>query len=200
MNKINFDQEMQKLIETVSGLDQKPKLLMHACCAPCASAVVERLKDVFNITLYFYNPNLDSEKEYALRANELKRLANHFDVNYIIEDYCKEDFLQGVKGLELQPEGGLRCKECFSLRLLTTAKKAKQDGYEYFGTTLTISPLKNATLLNEIGLMLSESQGVKYLVSDFKKKNGYIRSIELSKKLSLYRQNYCGCAFSKREN
>ena len=197
MNKINFEQEMQKIIELASNGQVKPTLLLHACCAPCASAVVERLKEFFDITLFFYNPNMDSESEYLLRANELIKLANHFGVNYIIEDYQQQDFINAVKGLEAQPEGGLRCTECFSLRLLKTAKVAKQNGFNYFATTLTVSPLKNATIINQIGLEIKEQEGVEYLVSDFKKKNGYIRSIELSKELNLYRQSYCGCAYSK---
>ncbi len=198
MNKLNYEREMQKIILEVSNLSVKPKLLLHACCAPCASAVVERLKEFFDITLYFYNPNMDGKEEYSLRAGEIERLAKHFGVKSIIEEYRSSEYLQAVRGLEQCPEGGNRCEKCFKLRLSKTASVAIDGGYEYFATTLTISPLKNADKLNEIGLDLEKTKGVNYLISDFKKKNGYIRSIELSRELNLYRQNYCGCAFSKK--
>ncbi len=198
-NDRNYEREMQEMIAKISSLVVKPKLLLHACCAPCASAVLERLKELFDITLFFYNPNMDNEEEYSSRANEVIRLANFFGVKYKIEEYNKKDYDEIVVGLESEKEGGVRCKQCFDLRLNKSADYAKKFGYEYFATTLTISPLKNAKLLNELGESIAKEQGVKYLVSDFKKKNGYIRSIELSKQLNLYRQNYCGCEFSKRD-
>ncbi len=197
MNKVNYELEMQKLLAELKNKGERPKLLLHACCAPCASSSVERIKEYFDLTLYFYNPNMDSQSEYLLRAKEIERLADFFKVDYIIERYNKSEFLSAVCGLESEKEGGARCVKCFELRLGKTADFAKQNGFDYFATTLTLSPLKNAELLNKIGLRLGEERGVKYLVSDFKKKNGYIRSIELSKQLSLYRQSYCGCEFSK---
>ena len=197
MNQVNFDKEMEKVFSTIKQKGERPKLLLHACCAPCASACIERIKEFFDITVYFYNPNMDTEKEYELRAEELKRLCAHFGVKYLVEDCDKDTFYKAVEGFEREKEGGSRCAICFGLRLEKTAKKAKEFKADYFATTLTLSPLKNAQLLNEIGLKKAEEYGVKYLVSDFKKRNGYIRSIELSKELSLYRQNYCGCEFSK---
>ena len=196
---VNFDREMEKIISQLKENRIKPKLLLHACCAPCASSCVERLKEFFEITLYFYNPNMDSEKEYFLRAEEIKKLAERFSVDYIIEEYEQDVFYSAVTGLEQEKEGGARCDKCFNLRLTKTAKKAKQLKADYFATTLTVSPLKNANLINKIGVYIGKEQGVEYLLSDFKKKNGYIRSIEISKELNLYRQNYCGCKFSKGE-
>ncbi len=198
MNKVNYDLEMQKQIAKLSSLEKKPRLLLHACCAPCASSVVERLKNFFDITLYFYNPNMDSKEEYSARAKEIEKLARYFGIEYIIEEYNCKEFLDQVTGLENEKEGGARCAKCFNLRLKKTAELAKANMCAYFATTLTVSPLKNCSLINQIGLAI-ESQESKYLVSDFKKKNGYIRSIELSKELELYRQNYCGCAYSKPE-
>jgi len=197
MNQVNFNKEMEKIISTIKQNGERPKLLLHACCAPCASACIERLKEFFDIIVYFCNPNMDTEKEYELRAEELKRLCVYFGVECVVEDYDKNAFYNAVQGFEKEREGGSRCAICFDLRLNKTAEKTKELGAEYFATTLTLSPLKNAKLLNEIGLKKADEFGVKYLVSDFKKKNGYIRSIELSKELSLYRQNYCGCEFSK---
>ncbi len=199
MNQINYEREMQKTIENLSRLDNRPKLLLHACCAPCASSVIERLKEFFDITLFFYNPNMDSKQEYFLRAEELKRLAEYFGIKYYIADYVSGEFLDAVKGLEREIEGGARCVRCFELRLNKTAEHTKNNGFDFFATTLTVSPLKNADNLNKIGQFVGEKAGVKYLPSDFKKKNGYIRSIELSKELNLYRQNYCGCIFSKTQ-
>ncbi len=198
MNQINFELEMQKTLQKIKELGLKPKLLLHACCAPCASSVVERLKEFFELTLYFYNSNMDSKEEFLLRAKEVIKLAEHFSVEYIIEDYDNLSFLEQTKGFENESEGGARCVKCFNLRLEKTAKVAKAKEYEYFASTLTVSPLKNARLINGIGQKIAGAQAVKYLPSDFKKKNGYIRSIELSRELDLYRQNYCGCVFSKR--
>jgi predicted adenine nucleotide alpha hydrolase (AANH) superfamily ATPase len=192
----NYNLEMERVISALPK-GQKPTLLLHSCCAPCSSACIERLKDIFDITIYYYNPNLDSEQEYLLRSTEQVRLAQELGVKVIIDDYNQEEFLTAVKGHETSKEGGSRCGICFALRLDKTAKKAKQDGYDFFTTTLTISPLKNAERLNGIGYLAGERNGAKWLASDFKKKGGYLRSIELSKKYDLYRQNYCGCIFSK---
>lgn len=198
MNKRNFDAEADKIISNFSKSGEKPKLLLHACCAPCASAVIERMKDFFDVTVYFYNPNMDGEIEYIKRADELKRLCGIFDVKYVIEVYKPSEFISVVKGLENAAEGGMRCVKCFRLRLDKTAKFARENAFDYFTTTLTISPLKNAETLNLIGEECSAANGIKWLPSDFKKKGGYQRSVLLSKEFGLYRQNYCGCEFSKR--
>ncbi len=174
-------------------------LLLHACCAPCASSVVPSLKEYFNVTVYFYNPNIDGEEEYYKRANELRRLCQIYDVDCIIEPYTNQEFLEEVKGLEKEIEGGKRCDKCFYLRLKKASIYAIKNGFNAFCTTLTVSPHKNAEKINLIGENLQKEMKVKYLVSDFKKKDGYKNSIELSKKYSLYRQNYCGCTFSKKE-
>ena len=193
----NFDKQMQKIIDELKAEGKKPSLLLHSCCAPCSSACIERIKDFFDITVYFYNPNLDTRKEFDLRAKEQVRLCASFGVNCVIEEYDSEEFYKVSLGLENQPEGGLRCTECFNLRLNKTAEYAKENGFTYFTTTLTVSPLKNAVLLNKIGSEIEKNSGVKFLPTDFKKRGGYQRSIELSKEFGLYRQNYCGCAFSK---
>lgn len=198
MNKRNYDKEMEKLID---GFDTAPRLLLHSCCAPCSSAVLERLSRYFRITVLYYNPNITDREEYDMRKAEQKRLIEsmYFEnlVDFIDGDYRPDAFFEKVKGLEKLPEGGERCYKCFTLRLSEAARVAHDGGYDYFTTTLTISPLKNADWINEIGEQTAEKYRVKYLVSDFKKKEGYKRSIELSKEFSLYRQNYCGCIFSK---
>lgn len=193
----NYNKQMEKILSNISKSGEKPKLLLHSCCAPCSSSVIERLKDYFDLTVYFYNPNMDSKKEYDLRAEEQKRLCEEFKVKCVIDAYIPQEFLSAAAGLEDAVEGGARCGKCFFLRLKRTAERAKEGGFDYFTTTLTVSPLKNADRLNAIGKALSEQVGVDFLVSDFKKKNGYMRSIELSKQYGLYRQNYCGCIFSK---
>lgn len=194
---INYDKEMQKII---SALNFKPKLLLHACCAPCASSVIERLKDFFDITVYFFNPNIDSKEEYFLRAEELKRFCAAFGLFSVVCDYEPSYFYEKVKGKEDLPEGGERCFICYEMRLDVTAKFAKEHAFDYFTTTLTVSPLKNTEKLNETGFSAGNKYGVKFLPSDFKKRNGYFRSVELSKEYGLYRQNYCGCVFSKNKN
>ncbi len=199
MNRENYDLKMQKIIDALQKDGQRPKLLLHSCCAPCSSACLERVKDFFDLSVYYYNPNIDSQEEFNLRAKEQERFCREQKVACLIEDYKKEEFLREVNGLEKEKEGGARCIECFYLRLRKTAEKAKLLGFEYFATTLTVSPLKNAELLNKIGEKVQEQTGVKFLYTDFKKRGGYLRSIELSKKYNLYRQNYCGCEFSKRE-
>ena len=199
MNNQNFNLQMEKIIEQIESLSKKKKLLLHACCAPCSSACIERLKDFFDLTIYFYNPNMDSKEEFSLRASQQKTLCQKFNVDCVIEEYNQMEFLDAILGLENCLEGGNRCTKCFELRLLKTANFAKLNGFDYFSTTLTISPLKNAKLINQIGIEIEQKTGAKFLPSDFKKKGGYLRSIELSKEHNLYRQNYCGCEFSKNK-
>lgn len=200
MYRINYDRETDKIIADCKARGVKPKLLLHACCAPCASACVERLAPYFDVTLFFYNPNMDTAEEHGKRAEELKKLADVFGVNCVITDYEPAAFYGAVKGYEDCLEGGGRCAKCFGLRLFKTAEYAAENGYDYFTTTLTVSPLKNAELINETGFKTAEKLGVKFLPSDFKKKGGYLRTVELSREYGLYRQNYCGCEFSKRKN
>ena len=203
MQRINYSALTEKVIKRCEQENLRPRLLLHVCCAPCSSYVIEYLNKFFDITLYFYNPNISPESEYTYRFSELSRLVEDMPeaegIKTVLEDYTPEDFLKISKGLEHLPEGDLRCKKCYRLRLEKTAEKAKADGFDYFTTTLSISPHKNADWLNEIGKELAEKYNTEYLFSDFKKKNGYKRSIELSAKYSLYRQDYCGCAFSKAQ-
>lgn len=196
MNRVNYD---AKMLEILSGAEGK-RLLLHSCCGPCSSYCLTELAPRVNTTVFYYNPNLDSEEEYEKRKAEQIRLLEetHF-ADFLDCDYAASDYENAVMGWENEPEGGGRCKICFELRLRRTAEEAKKGGYDFFGTTLTVSPLKNAALINEIGYALEEEFGVKYLPSDFKKRGGYLKSIELSKEHNLYRQNYCGCKYSKRE-
>ena len=198
MNKRNYQKELDKIIEENKG--RKPTLLLHSCCAPCSSYVLEYLSEYFDITLFFFNPNISPKEEYEKRVKEVERLLEEMpacrDVKFIEGRYDPREFLECASGLELEPEGGARCLKCFELRLREAAKKAKEIGLEYVCTTLTISPLKNADNLNRIGEEMAKEYGVKWLVSDFKKKEGYKRSIELSEEYNLFRQNYCGCVFS----
>lgn len=189
---------MEKIISEYKSVGGKPTLLMHACCAPCSSACLDRLKDAFDITVYYYNPNIDSETEHNKRAKEQKKLCNALNVKSIIENYNPDEFYAAAKGFEDAPEGGSRCEKCFYLRIKKTADTAKEKGFDFFTTTLTLSPLKNAALINEIGARVAEETGIKLLPSDFKKRGGYQKSIELSREYGLYRQNYCGCVFSKK--
>lgn len=181
----------------------KPRLLLHACCAPCSSYVLEYLNKFFKITLYFYNPNISSKDEFSKRAEELKRFVGEFRLenfeDVIIEGYDHSEFTELVKGKEDLKEGGERCFDCYKLRLEKSAEYARDNGFDMFTTTLSISPHKRADWLNEIGKELSEKYDIEYLFSDFKKKNGYKRSCELSKEYNLYRQSFCGCEFSKRD-
>jgi predicted adenine nucleotide alpha hydrolase (AANH) superfamily ATPase len=196
MNKPNFDKLMLEQIASFTG---RKKLLLHCCCAPCSSACLERLKDYFDVSVLFYNPNIEDE-EYERRKAELIRLIETTGWAGIIPcEHEKDRYYALIKGLENEKEGGKRCEVCFTLRLTVTAEIAEKLGYDYFTTTLTISPLKDAFLLNEIGAKLAEGKKVKWLYSDFKKQNGYLESIKLSKEYSLYRQDYCGCIFSKRD-
>lgn len=200
---MNYQLSLDKTIEEITANGARKSLLLQACCAPCSSYVLEYLSDYFDLTLLFYNPNISPESEYSFRANELVRLCNELPLTFkpkiVVCDYDNTPFFKMAKGLENLNEGGERCFLCYRLRLEETAKYAKAQNFDYFCTTLSISPHKNAVKLNEIGGELSEKYGVKYLYSDFKKKNGYKRSIELSKQYNLYRQNYCGCIYSKRE-
>lgn len=186
--------------------EQKPSLFLHSCCAPCSSYVLEYLRSFFRITVFYYNPNISAASEYGKRVEEQKRLIAAFNrqtpehtIRIVEGEYEPARFYEAARGLEDCPEGGERCYACFALRLGETARLAARGGYDYFGTTLTISPLKNAEKLNEIGERLAEEWGVNWLPSDFKKKNGYKRSLELSAEYDLYRQDYCGCAYSKAE-
>lgn len=181
----------------------KEKLLLHVCCAPCSSHVLELLSEQYDITVYFYNPNITKESEYGKRIEELKRFVSEApfarNVRVIEESYAPDDFFEMAKGLEQEPERGARCYKCYEQRMRKTALYAKKYGYDLFTTTLSISPHKNAAWLNEIGERLGAEYDIAYMYSDFKKKNGYARSIELSKEYNLYRQNYCGCVFSEAE-
>lgn len=193
----NFNREMEKVIQNLKSKAEKPKLLLHACCAPCSSYCIERLKEFFDITVFFYNPNMDTLEEYNLRSDEQVRLCKELGVDYFISDYDSQSFASAIVGKEDCVEGGERCSICYALRLKKTAEFAKDNGFDYFTTSLTISPLKDAYRLNQIGKSLEQQLGVNFLPSDFKKKGGYQRSIELSKQYDLYRQNYCGCIYSK---
>ena len=188
--KNNFDEKMQKIIE---GLENKPKLLLHSCCAPCSSACLERIAGFFQVTVLYYNPNIDDEGEYEKRKAEQIRFLQATGLADIIDcAHEKEKFEAMSKGLEEEPERGKRCYLCYELRLRKTAEVAKQEGFDYFCTTLTLSPHKNAEWLNEIGYACQEEYGVSYLPSDFKKRGGYLRSLQLSEQYNLYRQDFCG--------
>ena len=189
-----------KLKEIIDKLDYKPKLLLHSCCAPCSSYVITYLYDYFDITILYYNPNIYPYEEYKKRKDEQIRLISNFKGVKIIDcDYDNDIYNEVIKGLENEPERGNRCTKCFYLRLDKTGEIAKKNNFEYFGTTLTVSPYKNAKLLNEIGEDISKKYDIKWLYSDFKKDDGYKKSIELSKKYDLYRQDYCGCIYSRRD-
>ena len=194
--KVNYQLELDKVINNLN--DRKPKLLIHSCCAPCSSYVLEYLYAYFDITILYYNPNIYPETEFEKRVVEQEKLvqAMGFSIEIINIGYNSDEFYSAIKGLEMEPEGGRRCEKCFYIRLEKTAQIAKDHGFDYFTTTLSVSPLKDEQTLNRIGKQLSEKYDIPYLYSDFKKKNGYKRTIELSKKYNLYRQNYCGCIFS----
>ena len=204
-NRRNYQKELDGILssQTSGHVEQTPTLLLHSCCAPCSSYVLEYLSNYFRITVFYYNPNIFPESEYAHRVEEQKRLIASMPFQYPVKvlegRFEPQEYYDAVRGLEHIPEGGERCHACFRLRLEETAKTAAAGSFDYFTTTLTISPLKNATKLNEIGEELGEKYHLKWLPSDFKKKNGYKRSIELSAQYDLYRQDYCGCVFSKQE-
>lgn len=183
--------------------EQKPRMLLHACCGPCATSVLERIHDYFDITIYFYNPNIMPKEEFNKRLCALKDVISHFDdVKLIVPDQDEQDYISLVKGYESAPEGGSRCAICFEMRLLSTAKYLAnhKDDYDYFATTLTVSPHKNAKLINEIGKRIANDYGVEYLSSDFKKQDGYLRSTQLCKEWNIYRQSYCGCTFARESH
>ena len=200
---MNYQKELEKTIEQLQKESKVPKLLLHSCCAPCSSYVLEYLSNYFDITVFYYNPNIFPESEYTKRILEQQTLISNMKMKYPASflggAYDREKFYAMAKGMEDVKEGGTRCFACYALRLEETARMAKEGEFDYFTTTLTISPLKNAEKLNKIGSKLAEKYGVAYLPSDFKKKNGYKRSIELSKEYGLYRQDYCGCEFSQRD-
>lgn len=175
----------------------KRKLLLHSCCGPCSTQVIDVLKDEYDITIYYYNPNVDTDEEFNHRYNEQKRYCKEVNIPVIDDGYNPDEFYSCVKGLENEKEGGARCPVCFKLRLQKTAQKAKELGIDLFGTTLTVSPHKNSEVINAIGIAVGKEENIEFLVGNYKKKDGYKKSIELSKKYNLYRQNYCGCKFSK---
>lgn len=203
MNKRNFQKEMEALIERSAREGKRPTLMLHVCCAVCASYVLEYLYRHFDITIAYYNPNITEEEEYRYRYSELRRYVKEAGLSDYIRfaeaAYEPEAFFEAAKGMENIREGGARCAVCFEQRLRYTAELCRAGGYDYFATTLTVSPLKNAEVINAVGEKIAAELGVSYLCSDFKKKEGYKRSIELSKQYNLYRQNYCGCIFSRRE-
>lgn len=202
VQKINYQKELEKVLKKIEAEQVTPSLLLHSCCAPCSSYVLEYLSQYFRITVFYYNPNIFPESEYTKRILEQQKLIKDMKlknpVSFLAGKYDSDRFYSMASGLEHLKEGGARCMKCYELRLSETAKKAADGGFDYFTTTLSISPMKNAQKLNEIGVRTGEKFGVSYLVSDFKKKNGYKRSIELSKEYGLYRQDYCGCEFSIR--
>ena len=199
----NYSKELERLLQTLPEQGTTPSLLLHACCAPCSSAVLEYLSQHFAITLLYYNPNIAPYEEYQKREAELRRLVSEMDFVHPVAllpcGYEGQAFVEAARGLEQEPEGGKRCEACFRLRLEYTAREAARLHFDYYTTNLSISPLKNAQLLNQLGEELGGKYGVRHLPSDFKKKDGYKRSVELSKEYGLYRQDYCGCGFSKAQ-
>lgn len=201
VEKINYQ---KVLMEIVNNLEGKPKLLLHSCCGPCSTEVIDFLKDYFEITVYYYNPNIEPWEEYLKRKKEQLRFIQIFNsenkdkiIHFLESDYDNESYLGVAKGLEEEKEGGARCSKCFYLRLKKTASKAKEMGFDYFGTTLTVSPHKNSQVINRIGESISKEVEIKYIYGDFKKNEGYKKSIEFSRKYSLYRQDYCGCHYAR---
>lgn len=197
MEKPNYQREMEEEIKSLGG--RRPRLLLHSCCGPCSSAVIERLAQHFDLTIYYYNPCIEPEAEYIRRLSEQTRLLSLLpgEIPLLSCPYDHEAFAAFAEGMAHAPEGGERCLSCFGLRLNETARAAREQGFEYFTTTLSVSPHKNAENLNRIGKAAGEKYDVKYLTADFKKKNGYLRSLQLSKEFDLYRQDYCGCLYSK---
>ena len=202
----NFQKELDHVLNRVLCQDTKPSLFLHSCCGPCSSYCLSYLNDFFQITVFYYNPNIDPYEEYQHRLSEQKRLIDCLnqdlsaDIQLVEGSYDHNEFLEAAKGLEEEPEGGKRCRECFFLRLSETEKQAAFGGFDYFATTLTVSPHKNALWINEVGEECAQKDQTGHLLwlpSDFKKKNGYQKSIELSRKYKLYRQNYCGCEFAR---
>lgn len=202
--KINYQFQLDEIINELTLNNEVPKLLLHSCCAPCSSYVLLYLSQYFKITVFFYNPNVMPDIEYKRRLREqirlIKTVTTKYPIDFIEGNYEPRVFLEQTKGLENEKEGSTRCFKCYQMRLEQTAKLGDSDCYDYFATTLTVSPYKNADKINEIGKFLENKYNVKYLVSDFKKKNGYKESIRLSKEYDLYRQHYCGCPFSHTIN
>lgn len=194
MQKVNYDLEYQKIVNSLNGAKT---LLLHSCCAPCSSSVLKKVCEFFDVTILYYNPNIYPLAEYEKRKKEQIKLCKKLNIKFLDCDYNENDFLFEVKGLENEIEGGARCNKCFYLRLNKTALLAKQNNFDYFGTTLTVSPHKNEQVINQIGKILQDKYQINYLFADFKKHDGYLNSIKLSKEYNLYRQNYCGCRFSK---
>ena len=206
MNRTNYQKQLEEVLKRMKEEGERKRLLLHACCAPCSSYCLEYLREAFALTVFFYNPNLTEQEEYRRRVEEEKRLIalmngqeGSSQIEILEGRYEPERFLEAAKGLETCKEGGERCFRCFALRLGETARVAAEDGFDFFTTSLTISPLKNSALLNRIGAQEGERYGVRFLPSDFKKNNGYLRSTQLSRLYGLYRQNYCGCIYSKVE-
>lgn len=201
--KINYQKLCEEEISKASAGERVPSVLLHSCCAPCSSYCIEYLSQYFHVTVFYYNPNIYPDSEYYHRVKEQQEFINRFPAKYpvgfIEGDFDTQEFYKAAKGLEQEPERGARCTECFRLRLGRTAEVAVEKGFDYFTSTLTISPMKDAALLNQIGSEMGEAHGVKWLPSDFKKKNGYLRSCELSREYGIYRQDYCGCVFSYNE-
>ncbi len=201
MNKTNYQTELDRILQNLAERGETPTLLMHSCCAPCSSYCLSYLAEYFYITIYYYNPNISPASEYQKRVQEQQRLIRELPVKHPVSfqegQYDPERFFAMAKGLEQVPEGGERCFRCYEMRQREAAIAAKEGGFDYFTTTLSVSPHKNAQKLNEIGLRLQEEYGIRYLVSDFKKRNGYLQSIALSQEYDLYRQNYCGCVYSQ---
>jgi len=202
MQNINYQKQLDEILKTIDPV-HPPTLLLHSCCAPCSSYVLEYLSGCFQITDFFYNPNIEPEAEYIKRVGELQRLLREMPlvhpVRLVTEPYDSKPFHEAVRGMEALPEGDRRCYVCYELRMRQAARMAAEGGYDYFTTTLSISPHKNAAWINEIGGRLAAEYHVRHLPSDFKKRNGYRRSIELSREYDLYRQDYCGCIYSRRD-
>lgn len=200
---IDYQRQMEEIVRRLKDSGEAPSLLLHCCCAPCSTYAVETLSDCFRITTFYYNPNIFPEEEYRHRVAELKRFAAEYPARHPVEflegNYEPQKYYEAVKGLESEREGGARCVKCFELRLGEAAKVASELGMDFFTTTLTISPMKDAALLNRIGEDMGRCYGVRHLPSNFKKKGGFLRSTELSREYGLYRQDFCGCIFSKRE-
>lgn len=208
--KQNYQLLMEKHIaelQTSFSTEKPPRMLLHSCCAPCSSSVIQRLADVFEVTVFYYNPNIDTRDEYLIRAGEQSRLIQHYNatqafrhrIDYRMAEYRHEQFLTVAADYADCPEGGARCGQCLRLRIAATAEEAQTSGFDFFCTTLTVSPLKNAEKINAIGMDLS-TESCRWLPNDFKKKNGYLESIHLSKEFGLYRQDYCGCEYSRRKD
>lgn len=197
VEKINYQKKLEDLVSTFS---HKPSLLLHSCCGPCSTQVIDFLKDYFDITIFYYNPNIEPREEYELRKKEQLKFLREYKkakILFLDCDYANNEFKDQVDGIMQEKEGGARCHKCYYIRMKETAKVAKQKGFEYFGTTLTVSPYKNSQVINKIGEHISQELSMPYIYGDFKKNDGYKKSIEFSKIYSLYRQNYCGCLYGK---